>query len=79
VELRLAGYQPLAAELAPTEGARVIALTPVRARRSRPGRTAERAERPHAEVTREPPKRPAPSAESTPKPAAPSGPYERFD
>jgi len=78
VELRHTGYQPLAAELTPQDGTRLLALTPVRGKRS--GRRGSEDSsshgsraRPASQAQEAAPSTPAPAAKPTP------GPYERFE
>jgi eukaryotic-like serine/threonine-protein kinase len=81
VELRLAGYQPLAAELAAQDGDRVLELTALRPKRGR-GRAHESSARTRRQRERAPQAAPT-SKPGAPEPSAPkpaqAGPYERFE
>jgi hypothetical protein len=92
VELRLAGYRPLAAELTASDGTRKLALTPTRAQARRPrkgaassnqaksspaAKASQVAKRSDAEDTE--PRAPAATEPRSEGPAKPPGPYERFE
>ena len=85
VELRMEGYQPLAAELTAKDGTRRLALTPTPrpSRRVRKGATAERrASATKAAMPSEPSERAAsaePAPPQTPSTGGSHGPYERFE
>jgi len=85
VELRMAGYRPLAAELTASDGTRKLALTPLARPARRPLRKAtashaadaRRSEPAASEETSAPRPAEAPKADGAKAPVA--GPYERFE
>jgi eukaryotic-like serine/threonine-protein kinase len=75
VELRLAGYQPLAAELTAKDGKRMLALTPT----AKPARRLRKPEPRRVRSSEEPSSASAPTVEPTPANPPSHGPYERFE